>query len=150
MCVVESEEYYHPPVATTSSTAPSVQVVYSASHVGELPDSIVSTISATTPEELYTTPSSASQYPSGATANHHALKGVPTTTDSAQYLATPTPVSSITGEGVSGTTEDLASQYINYNKTSTEQDFVASLTNKTATATTDNEDDTNMDTGDAG
>ena len=150
-CVVESEDYYQP-TASSSASAPSVQVVYSASHVSELPDSIVSTISATTPEELYTTPSTVSQYPSEhGTTGDHTLKDVPTTTDSTQYLTTPTSVSAKTKETMP--TEDLASQYINFSKgvdssnilATTASDFVASLTGENPQSK-EEESETNMET----
>ena len=71
-----------------------VQVVYSAAHVSELPESIVSSISTSSHQDVYSTSSDA-----------HTEIGSQAVTDSSQYLAPPI---SSTSSGIPVHLEDCA------------------------------------------
>ena len=133
----DTPQYYNPPSVTStisSGSTPSVQVVYSASHVSELPDSIVSNITTTVQQqqdELYTQQQQQQQqqtFDKQVSGNPITNEEITVTqesiTDSNDYLTTPTNNNNVSEVMVSTTDDnhditsstegvmDLASQYI--------------------------------------
>lgn len=120
----DSQQYYQPSTTSASvtpssaTTTPSVQVVYSAAHVSELPEAIVSSIASSVQQELYGQNRVTSSETESDT-NHHLSIGQ-AMSDSSEYFVTP---SRATGDDIMVTASndavnsgpvslDLASQYI--------------------------------------
>ena len=104
---------------SSATTTPSVQVVYSAAHVSELPEAIVSSIASSVQQELYGQNRVTSSETESDTNNHLSIGQ--TMPDSSEYFVTPSRATGDDDIMVTASNDainsgpvslDLASQYI--------------------------------------